>query len=126
MRLGERLVGLVLRLYPREFRARFGDEMLTVYLDRCDSHAVADRMRYTMTTIWSLLLSLPAVHLAPRHRPVPFSDQTAESHTMQNLVTDLRHVTRSLRLQPGFAAVTILTLALGIGANTAVFSVLNS
>lgn len=45
---------------------------------------------------------------------------------MRNIVSDTRHAVRALRAQPGFAAVAILTLALGLGANTAVFSVLNS
>ena len=41
-------------------------------------------------------------------------------------VVDLKHVCRRLRRSPGFAITVVLTLAIGIGANTAVFSVLNS
>ena len=45
--------------------------------------------------------------------------------TLDNLRQDVRLAIRSLLRAPAFAAVTILTLALGIGANTAIFSIVN-
>ena len=45
---------------------------------------------------------------------------------LESLLMDLKHIARRLSRSPGFAITVVLTLAIGIGANTAVFSVLNS
>jgi len=54
------------------------------------------------------------------------SRQVWQMPWVESLGSDLKLVFRRLRKSPGFAATVLLTLAIGIGANTAVFSVLNS
>jgi putative ABC transport system permease protein len=47
------------------------------------------------------------------------------ANLLSNLAQDLRYATRQLRRAPAFAAIAIATLALGIGANTAIFSLID-
>src|SRR6188508_1398679 len=84
---------------------------------------------------WDTSTRLPGRSNAPRHNPagcpppaaIDFADnQSIEESPMETLLQDLRFALRSYRRAPAFPIAAIVTLALGIGATTAIFSTLNA
>jgi predicted permease len=63
--------------------------------------------------------------VTPSHEPVPVGD-TRRGNTIDELWRDLRHATRAIRKNPVFVLFVVVTLALGIGANTTVFTIINT
>jgi predicted permease len=103
-----RLYRALLRLLPFEFRAEYGRDMEEAFSDEQDD-LVTRRNRTQVFRFWG--------------RTVVDFARTAPREQWDILRQDVRAGARSFARSPGFAITAILTLALGIGGSTSIFSV---
>jgi putative ABC transport system permease protein len=133
LNVGERLYRLLLHLYPPRFRRAFDRDLIEAFRDqrrdaserRIPLPAFALMVLHDLLTqalaerassMWSVLRKRPALD---REEPLMSRPQRALH------LPELRHAVRRLLRVPSFTITTVFVLALGVGATTAVFSVVN-
>jgi len=132
---GENLYRLLLHVYPRRFRQRYIADMIAFYRERVRG---TDRSELTsFAGIWlqlvpDLIASALAERFAWLHRETEAAPRvvrhfaTRREDSMSILVQDVSYAFRSMARRPAFTAVILGTLALGIGANAAIFTLVNA
>jgi putative ABC transport system permease protein len=119
---------LLLRTYPREFRERFARDLEIDFLEMARSRGAASAWRRALNDLYRAVPLTAVDAAAERARTARMVGPIAPpgEPLMRSLLFDLRHGVRALMKAPAFTIVTILTLALGIGANSAIFTLVNA
>ena len=126
------LFALAVRAFPRAFRERFGAGMLDVMLADYDLARARGRARacaFVVATVLDALVEGVWERIAPAWMD-PEARARARRWQVKAMLEawkrDFAFAVRSLSRAPGFTLVVVVTLALAIGANTAIFSVVKA
>lgn len=136
----ERVYRSLLALYPRAFRERFHADLVDTVHDRVREARRLGGSVGAANAWWRVYADLAvsagaertaqlrrvATETAQILRDVAHPESNPESgDSMNAFLQDVRYAVRGILARPGFSAIIVATLALGIGANTAIFSVVD-
>jgi predicted permease len=128
-------IAALVRLYPRDYRDQHAGELaraMHACLERerlTGAHPFATALRIAWDAVTTSFLVRRDVRLRASHiaqRTSHIAPRISGDSAMQSILYDVRHASRMLRRAPLFSALVVATLALAIGANTAIFSVVNA
>ncbi|MDQ2766804.1 MAG: ABC transporter permease, partial [Gemmatimonadota bacterium] len=133
LNVGERLYRALLHLYPPRFRDAFDRDLIEAFRDqrRDASERRVPRPVFALMIAHDLLTQALAERAsslwsALRRRPVVDGEEPLMSGSQRAMnFAELRYAARRLLRVPSFTITTVFVLALGVGAMTAVFSVVN-
>ena len=120
--LAERLFRAALRVLPGDMRERDGKEIEALFAHESEvarASGIARHLAFVIAAVWDILRRAPYEHWRRRGR------RRNEDSTMRSFLADLRFAFRSFGRQPGATALIVLTLTLGVAANTAVFAIVD-